>query len=369
MVDLPKNMTERSHRLLMSLVRIFIDNGEPVSSGTLSQVVAETANEHIPPSTIRLDLGNLERAGYLTKPHASGGRIPTTLAFRSYVDELDTSGPQTNLATGDPGLTQDIIDACRALSGELRRLLDYAGEVLADESGCLGFVTSPSLADGRTKEIKIDAIESEVLLLRLVLASGRSYHHLAKLPVPVQSFRLEALAELLTERLTGRRLADISEAELAALIQHAAEWGRGYDLFVMPLHDLITDARLGEDPVTVLHGAAGLLKASGDDPDALARAVAFLDDRKNIERTLGTVPKTEGVTVVIGGDGASAVDPTLDGLALVVASYHVHARARGRLGILGPVRMPYPRHLNLVRSVSDLISRVLISHELTPRFG
>ena len=354
-------ISDRGLRLLATLAELFIETGEPVSSGALSGALDATG-EHIPPSTVRLELGRLESEGFLTKPHASGGRIPTARAYRTYVDMLDLPEIVSKLP-------KDVQDACNALSGELGRLLDYAGEVLAKESGCLGFVTSPSLADAKIVGFKLDPLEEEMLLLRLELASGRSYHHLARLPVAARTFRLEALAEVLTDRFKGRKLGEVSETEIAEIVHRAAEWGKGYDLFAHPLHYLITDARLGEGPRTVLHGAAGLLKASGDDAEALARAVEFLENRRKLEKTLGRVPKPEEIRVLIGGDSASADDPNLDGFSLVVASYHHHARARGRLGILGPIRMPYPRHLALVRSVSDLVSRVLISRELSPRFG
>jgi len=355
------NISDRAHRLLISLVGLYIDSGDPVGSDSLSRFMAEN-NDSIPPSTIRLELNRLESEGYLVKPHRSSGRIPTETAYRTYVESL---GPSIT----DNGLSRRIFDAVRALSGELRRLLEYAGEILAEESGCLGFATSPSQADARISRFKIDAIEAETLLLRLELKSGRHYHHLVKLPVNSGSFRLDALTELLTDRLSGRILADVNEAELFALVNHATEWGQGYDLFIHPLHDLITDARLGEAPITVLHGTAGLLKASGDDPETLARAVEFLDDRRNIERTLGKVPEREGVSVIIGGNGGNERDPLLGGLSLVVASYHLHSRARGRLGVLGPIRMPYPRQMALVNAMSELLSKVLISRELSPRFS
>jgi len=182
----------------------------------------------------------------------------------------------------------------------------------------------------------------------------------------VRSLRPDTLSAFLTERLGKRKLGEVSEAELAALINHAAEREKSYALFIHPLHDLITDAKLGEGPHTVLRGAPGLLIAAGDDSDILARAVAFLENRKKIEKTLDNVAGNDEIRVLIGGDGASAMDPMLDGFALVVSGYHVHARARGRLGILGPMRMPYGRHLGLVKSLSDLISRVLISRELSP---
>jgi len=354
-------VNDRAHRLLISLVGLYIDSGVPVGSESLSKSLADQG-ETVPPSTVRLELNRLEQEGFLTKQHRSGGRIPTETAYRAYVDSI---------APGitDAELMRRRFDAVRALSGELRRLLEYAGEVLAEESGCLGFATSPSLADARITRFKIDPIEAETLLLRLELASGRSYHHLVKLPVHVRSFRLDALTSLLTDRLSGRTLGDVTESELFAIVNHATEWGKGYDLFIHPLHDLITDARLGEAPITVLHGTAGLLKASGDDPETLARAVEFLDDRRNIERTLGKVPKREGVSVIIGGSGGDEIDPLLEGLSLVVASYHLHSRSRGRLGVLGPIRMPYGRQMALVNSMSDLLSKVLISRELSPRFS
>jgi len=355
---------DRADLLLTALVARYIDTGEPVSSASLSKDLA-VGGTRIPPSTIRMELSRLERKGYLVKPHRSGGRMPTASAYRKFVDSI-------NLDDRNHILNPEIQEACRALSGEIRRLLEYAGEVLAEESGCLGFVTSPSLADAQIAKFKLDAVERDVLLLRLELASGRSYHNIARLPVPVAEFRIDLLKNLLSERLSGRRLSDVSDSELAALVNHAAQFGRGYDIFVHPLHDLITSARLGEGPITVMHGAAGLLRASGEDPETLARAVAFLDDRSNVEKAIGAMPDSVGVNVVIGGDYVSSLknrEISLDGLALVFASYHIHARARGQLGILGPLRMPYPRQLTLVKSVSDLISRVLISRELSPGFG
>ena len=124
-------ISDRGLKLLATLAELYIETGEPVSSGALSGALDATG-ERIPPSTVRLELGRLESEGFLTKPHVSGGRIPTARAYRAYVDMLDLGAVESKLS-------KDIQDACNALSSELGRLLDYAGEVLARESGCLGF--------------------------------------------------------------------------------------------------------------------------------------------------------------------------------------------------------------------------------------
>jgi transcriptional regulator of heat shock response len=187
----------------------------------------------------------------------------------------------------------------------------------------------------------------------------------------IQNLRLPDLAEFLSERTSGRKLGDVTESEIEALVKHLAEWGRGYDTLVHPLHDLIMDARLGESPRTIMYGAAGLLKASGDNADSLARAVELLDNRTSFEKTLGQVPGDEKVRVYIGGRefipenrGDALLESILEGFALVVGTYHLHSRSAGQLGIVGPLRTPYEHHLGLVRSVADTISRTLIAREL-----
>ena len=72
--------------LLVALTRLYIDSGEPVSSAVLSKAL-ERKGESIPPSTVRVELGQLERDGYLVKPHPSGGIIPTAKAYQAYVEK------------------------------------------------------------------------------------------------------------------------------------------------------------------------------------------------------------------------------------------------------------------------------------------
>lgn len=352
-------MTERAKELLIELTGLYIDSGEPVSSSALSKVL-ESKGRYIPPSTIRMELGKLEQQGFLVKPHPSGGRIPTTSAYRVYINSFEPI--QTDVEAN-----RELMEACRALSGELGRLLDYTGEILATESGYLGFVTSPSLTDAKIGKIMMNLIEEDILLLRLELSDGRIYHHLAKLPIFARNLKLDMLWEFISERLSGRKLDEVSEAEIEALMKRAAERVRGYEYFIIPFNDLINDARLGESPRTILHGAAGLLKAGGEDPVVVARAVEFLDDRARIEQTLNRISEPDKTQVIIGGEFPEENYSVPEGLSLIITSYRVHARARGQMGILGPLRMQYKRNIQLVRSMADLVSKVLISREISSR--
>src|SRR5262245_66215683 len=77
-------LTERSRRLLATLVREYIETGEPVASQTL----VSTSGLGVSSATIRTALAQLEEAGYVHQPHTSAGRVPTDLAYRVFVDLL-----------------------------------------------------------------------------------------------------------------------------------------------------------------------------------------------------------------------------------------------------------------------------------------
>lgn len=77
-------LSERLQALLMVSVEDYIRNAVPIASGALAN------NKKIAKSsaTIRNDLKTLEQMGYLRQVHTSGGRVPTTMGYRAYVNQV-----------------------------------------------------------------------------------------------------------------------------------------------------------------------------------------------------------------------------------------------------------------------------------------
>src|SRR5476651_872309 len=78
------NISERAQLLLKHLVELYIRDGQPVGSKTL----VSTAFPSLSPATVRKVLCDLEERGYLSSPHTSAGRVPTTQGIRFFVDSL-----------------------------------------------------------------------------------------------------------------------------------------------------------------------------------------------------------------------------------------------------------------------------------------
>ncbi len=78
-------MDSRPEQLLMAVIEQYIATGEPVGS----KFLVSEADLEWSEATVRNELRALEEAGYLTHPHTSAGRIPTSRGYRYYVDRLD----------------------------------------------------------------------------------------------------------------------------------------------------------------------------------------------------------------------------------------------------------------------------------------
>jgi heat-inducible transcriptional repressor len=76
--------TGRNQEILSSIVREYIETGEPVGSRTVSK----RRKDALSPASVRNAMADLTEEGYLSQPHTSAGRMPTEKAFRFYVRSL-----------------------------------------------------------------------------------------------------------------------------------------------------------------------------------------------------------------------------------------------------------------------------------------
>src|SRR5258708_9103862 len=78
------NIGKREREVLTAIVETFISTGEPVGSRTLSR----SNREGLSAATIRNVMADLSDAGFLEQRHTSSGRVPTTDAYRYYVEQI-----------------------------------------------------------------------------------------------------------------------------------------------------------------------------------------------------------------------------------------------------------------------------------------
>ncbi len=126
-----KQLTPRALEIFHRLVGAYLDNGQPVGSKTLSQLM----DRDLSPASIRSNMSDLEDAGLLFAPHTSAGRIPTETGLRLFVDGLmefnrDISNSERLSIDGE----------CAARGISVAELLDKTSKTLSGLSRCASLV-------------------------------------------------------------------------------------------------------------------------------------------------------------------------------------------------------------------------------------
>jgi heat-inducible transcriptional repressor len=98
-------MTDRQKQILSAIVEQYAEVAVPVGSSLLAKVFKVSS------ATIRAEMAELERTGYIQQPHTSAGRVPSDKGYRFYVNNLaeahELSAPERR---GERALTARVQD-------------------------------------------------------------------------------------------------------------------------------------------------------------------------------------------------------------------------------------------------------------------
>lgn len=75
-------MTERQKQILSAIIEQYAEVASPVGSNLLAKAF------NVSSATIRAEMAELERHGFIAQPHTSAGRVPTDKGYRFYVNNL-----------------------------------------------------------------------------------------------------------------------------------------------------------------------------------------------------------------------------------------------------------------------------------------
>src|ERR1700735_4699707 len=81
-------LDDRKAAILQAVGAEGIQTAQPAGTGH----VARHADVAVSSATVGIEMGVLEREGYLIQPHTSAGRIPTDKGYRFFVNSLEGPG-------------------------------------------------------------------------------------------------------------------------------------------------------------------------------------------------------------------------------------------------------------------------------------
>jgi heat-inducible transcriptional repressor len=331
-------LSERKREILRRVVEEYVASGEPVGSKAL----VERAGLGVSASTVRHELAELEGLGLLTHPHTSAGRVPTEAGYREYAGEL-----LERLEPRPPKFPLDL----STMRSELEDALQSTTEMLSQVTHLLALVSAPPLQTATIRHVEVLALQPSVVMVVTITSAGGVAKRVFAFGDPVDPALPAWAGEYLNERLVGVQLGThllrrrIEESGLSAREQ----------AFLDALRPAFLE--LATPPAQALYvgGAASLLDTVRPaELEACRRLLEVLEQRAALLELMSDAFDARRPFVRIGLD-----HPGLHDVALVGATYGLTTRTLGTVGLLGPLRMDYPKAVRTVRAAALELSRLV----------
>ncbi len=329
-------LSERKIKILQTVIRTYLETGEPVGSRTISK----DAGLNLSSATIRNEMSDLEEMGYIIQPHTSAGRIPTDKAYRLYVDTM--LDDKTNEV-------QSLKEQLEEKAGKIDVLLKQVAKYLASNTNYATMVSGPRYKTKKVKFIQITPVDEESLLTVIVLDNNVVKNQMLKVNEPVEQELVVKLNFILNTTLNG---LDVTEMNLA-IIRQIKEQAGSHASVIDAVLELIGNALTEDDDLEIYtSGATNFLKypelSSKSETTELLNA---FEEKRIINNWLGTTDagsETHDIQVYIGNE--TKVESMKD-CSMVTATYRIHEGVYGKIGIVGPKRMDYDKVVSTLQSL------------------
>jgi heat-inducible transcriptional repressor len=317
----------RSDTILKYIVEYFIKTAQPVGSKTLIDEYKLPFSS----ATIRNEMFALEKMGYIEKTHTSSGRVPSSLGYKYYCDNLRDGALDEKIKYS---LQQVLESKTRSIEETIRE----SCEIISHMTSLVSVVLGPNDRLEKLANIQLIRVNDDTLTAIFVTDTGYVENKTFFVSKTIDVQDIIKCVELLNNRLIGTPINDLvekMEALRPILSEHIIN------------HDVIYQALLQ----TFLKFAADRLKLYGE--DELFKHPEFVNDIDKLRKVIKLLEKPEtfkeaeedldkdddGISIKIGEvDGGTEI-------SMVTAKVKIGKEGENTIALVGPTRMDYDKAL------------------------
>lgn len=332
-----RSLSPREKEILHTIVRAYIETGEPVGSRTISRM----RDLSLSPATIRNVMADLADDGYLAQPHTSAGRIPTDRAFREFVGTVSAK-PLSNA-------DRDRIFNQMSAAESLEERVGIASRVLTEMTRNVGIAAALPSSSQELEHIELIALSGKRVLMIVATRDRMVRNRVVTLDCEMKQDELIQLRNYVNVNFAGWTL----EKARAELLRRIEEERAMYDAVLQQLTLLCRKGLLvvDQDPQLEMDGASYLvgldLHLTRERMRELFRA---LEEKKRVvallDRFLESPQGKIGIHV-----GLEEAHPAMRELSLIGVTIDLPGGGRARIAVLGPMRMHYERVISAVQQI------------------
>lgn len=332
-------MNDREQLILRAIIKHYLEYGESVGSRTLEKKYSIGVSS----ATIRNTMADLEDKGLIVKTHTSSGRIPTSEAYKLYVDELIKIRDISTEAKAK------IVEAYNKRMNHLDMIFEETSRLLSKMSQYAAVVLEPSIKQEGIKKVKLVHITDTNILAVVVMDSLLTKNINIYLERPIDEIDVENINVFLNEKI--RRSSKIFT------LTDLKDFFVSTDFFIP---EDFHDEQVIDEGKIFFEGGNNLLENNISDVVKIIDRIKFFNNPRDMKEIFSQFIKTDEykdgeVNVIFGEDLDIA---GLEDFSFVFSVYTM-GDAKGIMGVIGPKRMEYSKTVGLVEYVSEEVQQLL----------
>ena len=332
-------MDERKKKVLQAIVEEYVNTAEPVSSNLLTQI--DELNNYCS-ATIRNEMADLEKAGYLEKTHTSSGRIPSEKGYRYYVDELLRDD---NISLEE---IKYISDKLETKVNEIDELTKIATSTLSEITHYTTLAIGPSTDTQTIEEIKFVMLGQRMLMAVILTNYGMVKETIIKFDEDISEKQVETINYMFNKKLKGQPLEVIDVPLEEYLINEMK-----YSVKVIkPIIEQIKKV-LQEERQLYLEGANKSFDLPEFNSLEVAKNFVNIIDEKELMADMLDSGFAKDINVYIGDENEKE---QLKDFSVITFKHRVGNRDLGTIGIIGPKRMDYSKVISVMKYINKKLN-------------
>lgn len=335
---MPEELDARKRKILQAIIEEYIETAEPVSSGNLVKNGALRCSS----ATIRNEMADLEKIGFLEQPHTSSGRIPSEKGYRYYVDELlredDISRKEMEL------IKQRLETKVNALED----LTKIATTTLSEITHYTTIAIGPNVNNHNIIDIKFVLLGTRVLMAVILTDSGIIRESIIKFDEDITQEQVNDLTVIFKNKLVGKPLEKLN-GPIEDFIMSEMKTGINIiQKIINEINKLIDDSNR-----VYLEGTNKVVDMPEFKKVDIAKDFLNVLDAKNLVAAVLNTGVANDISVYIGSESDKE---ELKNFSIVTFNHLLEDKDIGTIGIIGPKRMDYSKVISVMKYISKKLN-------------
>jgi len=335
------DLSERKKKILSAVIETNIKNKN--ATAVSSKQLQEDYLPMLSSATIRNELNALEEMGYLTHLHTSSGRVPTRVGYEKYINELmrEKKLTQKEKESIQSNFANKLVN--------IRDIIERSAKTISKATNYASVVYSGPSRNAIIEDIKLYPVSKTTQLI-VVVTDEKVINELANLGTNDEA-DLKSSGDILKELFVGKPLSLIKDREFRDKVV-TKQLTKYKEVFDKVLDAIWASQEHSSNEITIAGKDKLIDYPEFNDVDKLRKTVSALEK----ETIIPIMSAGEDLELSINFcDDESG----LEDCSVISISCNIEGKPKITAGVIGPMRMDYPKAISVLKEVAETIENSL----------